>query len=289
MNLSLFGLFSAAETIMEAFQLIAPLLLLITMATLVCPAAVNRPMIPRSHQLIRTSSDATRHRKIPQGGLPRDSSRTTIVKTNIIGNPIPQQQTLHQPAGLGSLSENVVVPNVEQVVLPRTTRLPRPSTPSTRAKAPTSQPQANDRDAERQQEISENYRSLLEPGRKNPPKPTQSAKAPDHVVHPNLYPLDHESCRYETKEVTVRRAGCKKRVEIGVCFGTCRSEPQLVKKVPYVQYRLRCCRANQIPVEVNMNDDDCQEQRRAKGRPERGERYKDVFLLSAVSCSCALC
>eukprot|EP00117_Sycon_ciliatum_P001046 scpid97997/ scgid6878/ len=101
------------------------------------------------------------------------------------------------------------------------------------------------------------------------------------------YRLDHESCRSEMTDILVKRAGCLKRVSIGVCSGMCMSKPVFLKTHPFVKYPCsKCFPVTSKPYRVDMNDQECRQQRLEKGKEDKNKSFSNIFLLSATSCSC---
>ena len=231
---------------------------------------------PTNVMLRHTAKDSSRRQK----GTGAVSTHQTVIQDNVIGGAIPTMPKITSSPGLNNLRNNVL-------------RVSPEPTPSINMQATTTGITAT---TERMLEMhveepsstraNQNYRSRSD----SKPTPTHPALF-RHLSPPSRYPLDHESCRFERTEVTVRRGGCRKRIQVGICLGTCLSEPEFIKKIPYVQYRSRCCRpSHSEPMYISMNDEECLQQRRTKGKPLRVDRpYKDIFLLSATSCECSIC
>ncbi|XP_065186690.1 uncharacterized protein LOC135817433 isoform X1 [Sycon ciliatum] len=110
-----------------------------------------------------------------------------------------------------------------------------------------------------------------------------------HSQSTNRSNLDGESCRLSRMSVIVRRGGCRKYVHTNVCQGTCNSKVKAERRPPFVQYLPKCCQPRTSkPVVIDMNDDECIQQR-IKRKKTRLTRYTNITLLAATSCFCGSC
>ncbi|XP_065196936.1 uncharacterized protein LOC135828414 [Sycon ciliatum] len=259
--------------------------------------------------MVRSNPNADRRQKNMLAVL---QPTVTIIRSNVIGLPIPKISTLHDalvPSSSEDISAIQDVDTVERTIKPSrgsgivvdsagaaeattatTTPIITTTTPSSIV-TDVIKPTSGEADGE-----EERTRSRLSGrGDSTPDEQLQqgtgesyrSVPRPQHLKPPRYYPVDHESCRREMTDIVVRRGGCRKRVSIGVCTGTCMSKPVTMKKHPYVNYHYSACKPRgSAKVRVDMNDHECQEQRLEKGRQDRNKTFNDVYLLSAISCSC---